>query len=387
MPERIYLLSDNGEPEPLKETRLPDEKRLQELLAAYPELIDGEQMRPGDPLRWLLITREMGVPYEPDGATRWSVDHLLIDQDGLPTLVEVKQSTDTRIRREVVGQMLDYAANAAVTWSTESVRKAFVDHGDDADAALRELLDPDLTLDDDDFKDVVSDFWNRVTTNLAAGTARLVFVADAIPDELARVVEYLNRRMDIEVLAVELKHFAGKDNRVIVPRVIGRLAKPRASVKKPQSRDDFLDRFEDDDARDAALQLLDTATQHGATFSGTRRLSIRASCRLWQNPVTVAWLTPPAGLGPLQNENHFVFGVFTGRLDQMPQKLVGRLHAWRKLFEGRNAFQPVRDPFRSSRPRDFGFVPCYAISYADALDQMDFLKRELGAVLEDLSKL
>ena len=28
-----------------------------------------------------------------------------------PTLVEVKRSSDTRIRREVVGQMLDYAAN------------------------------------------------------------------------------------------------------------------------------------------------------------------------------------------------------------------------------------------------------------------------------------
>lgn len=284
--------------------------------------------------------------------------------------------------------MLDYAANAAVTWSTDNVRKAFVGDGDDADAALRELLDPDLTLDDDDFKDVVSDFWNRVTTNLAAGTARLIFVADAIPDELARVVEYLNRRMDIEVLAVELKHFAGEANRMIVPRVIGRLAKPPgASVKKSQSRDDFLERFKDDDARDAALQLLDTATQHGATFSGARRLSIRVSCRLWQNPVTVAWLTPPAGPGPLQNENHFVFGLFPERLDQMPEKLVGRLHAWRELFDGRNAFKPIRDPFRSSRPRDFGFVPCYAITYADALDQIHSLKLELGAVLDDLSKL
>ena len=32
----------------------------------------------------------------------------------MPTLVEVKRSSDTRIRREVVGQMLHYAANAVV---------------------------------------------------------------------------------------------------------------------------------------------------------------------------------------------------------------------------------------------------------------------------------
>jgi hypothetical protein len=37
---------------------------------------------------------------------------LIIDQHAIPTLVEVKRSTDTRIRREVVSQMLDYAANA-----------------------------------------------------------------------------------------------------------------------------------------------------------------------------------------------------------------------------------------------------------------------------------
>ena len=354
---------------------------LQQLLADHPELLDGEQMRPGDPLRWLLVSREMGI------AARWSVDHLLVDQDGLPTLVEVKRGTDTRIRREVVGQMLDYAANAAVTWSRDSIERTLGD-GDD-DTTLRELLDPEQDLDNDDFDDAKSDFWAKVASNLAAGSARLVFVADAIPDELARVVEYMNRHMDVEVLAVELKHFEGQANRIIVPRIIGRLAKLARTPRrgKSQSRDDFLARFEDDHARQAALQLLDTATEHGATFSGARRLSIRASCRLWKPPVTVAWLTPPGGPGPLQNENHFVFGLFTGSLDQMPKELVDRLHAWRGLFEGRNAYEPIRDPFNNTRPRDFGFVPCYAITYADAANQLDFLKRELGTVLDDFSKL
>jgi hypothetical protein len=35
-----------------------------------------------------------------------------LDQDAILTIVEVKRSTDTHVRREVVGQMLDYAANA-----------------------------------------------------------------------------------------------------------------------------------------------------------------------------------------------------------------------------------------------------------------------------------
>ncbi|MXY56470.1 MAG: hypothetical protein F4029_20310 [Gammaproteobacteria bacterium] len=379
MPEKIYLLNADQKPEPLEETPFRDEDMLQQLLAEHLELLDGEQMRPGDPLRWMLVSREMGID-------RFSVDHLLVDQDGLPTLVEVKRSTDTRIRREVVGQMLDYAANAAVTWSRESVEAAL---GPDSDTALRELLDPNRDLEDDDFENASSDFWAKVSNNLTAGSARLVFVADAIPDELVRIVEYLNRHMDVEVLAVELKHFEGKANRMIVPRIIGRLAKPARTPRrsKSQSVDDFLARFDDQQARQAALQLLDTAIEHGATLDGARRLSIRASCRLWKRPVTVSWLTPPGGPGPLQNENHFVFGLFTGRLHQMPKELVARLHVWRELFEGRNAFEPIRDPFNNTRPADFGFVPCYAITYADALDQLDFLKLELGAVLDDLSKL
>src|SRR6185436_6507166 len=67
----------------------------------------------------------MSVPGDASGTGRWSVDHLFLDQAGVPTLVEVKRSTDTRIRREVVGQMLDYAANAVAYLPVESLRAAF----------------------------------------------------------------------------------------------------------------------------------------------------------------------------------------------------------------------------------------------------------------------
>jgi hypothetical protein len=44
---------------------------------------------------------------------------------GFPTLVEVKRSSDTRLRREVVGQMPDYTANAAAYWPAERIREWF----------------------------------------------------------------------------------------------------------------------------------------------------------------------------------------------------------------------------------------------------------------------
>jgi hypothetical protein len=84
-------------------------------------------MRPGEPRRWLLITREAGIPDAEGGQARWFLDHLFIDQDAIPTLVEVKRSSDTRLRREVVGQMLDYAANVVAYWPGAELRRLFDD--------------------------------------------------------------------------------------------------------------------------------------------------------------------------------------------------------------------------------------------------------------------
>ena len=112
---KIYL-REKGGLVPMTEARYDAEDILQRLLAEYPDLLAGDQMRPSEPRRWLLITREAGIPDADGGQPRWSLDHLFIDQDAVPTLVEVKRSSDTRLRREVVGQMLDYAANVVAYW-------------------------------------------------------------------------------------------------------------------------------------------------------------------------------------------------------------------------------------------------------------------------------
>jgi hypothetical protein len=92
------------------------------------------------------------VPDEEGGVGRWSLDHLFLDQDAVPTLVEVKRSSDTRIRREVVGQLIDYAANAVVYWPVEALRGAFESRlereGLDADTELAAVLRPDVDVED-----------------------------------------------------------------------------------------------------------------------------------------------------------------------------------------------------------------------------------------------
>jgi hypothetical protein len=54
---------------------------------------------------------------------------------------------------------------------------------------------------------------------------RLVFVADSIPPELQRIVEFLNVQMDpAEVVAVEIRQYVGQGRTTLVPRVIGQTA-------------------------------------------------------------------------------------------------------------------------------------------------------------------
>src|SRR5581483_2062748 len=68
----------------------------------------------------------------------------------------------------------------------------------------------------------VEDFWDQVKTNLRAGKVRMLFVADYIPNELRRIVEFLNGQMTpAEVLALELRQFEGEGLKTLVPIVYG----------------------------------------------------------------------------------------------------------------------------------------------------------------------
>ncbi|MBA3261050.1 MAG: hypothetical protein H0T69_00960 [Thermoleophilaceae bacterium] len=221
----IFLLRGDDELVEMRESPYEAEDVLQSLIAKFPSLLAGDQHAGDTPRRWLLVGREAALPDEEDAAGRWSVDHLFLDQDAVPTLVEVKRSSDTRIRREVVGQMLDYAANGVVYWPLEQLREFF------ARRCEHDGLDPLSVVAEVAGSDVdVEEFWGRAGDNLRAGKVRMVFVSDEIPRELARVVEFLNGQMNpAEVIAIEIKQYLGADGmKTLVPRVIGQTAEVEA---------------------------------------------------------------------------------------------------------------------------------------------------------------
>jgi len=227
----IYFIAETGDLIRFDEEAWDREVDFQEILALHPDLLGADQIDAADPPRWLHIKGETAVPDSEDLRSRWSVDHLFVDQHGVPTLVEVKRSSDTRLRREVVGQMLDYAANSVAYWPIEHIQGALErrceESGLDPTEETRAVIGEDADLEA---------FWLQVKTNLQAGRVRLLFVADQIPPELHRIVEFLNQQMDpAQVLAVEVKRFTRGDLTALVPRVMGQTAESaaRKSVRRP----------------------------------------------------------------------------------------------------------------------------------------------------------
>jgi hypothetical protein len=259
---------------PMTESTYDTEDDLQRLLADYPDLLAGEQINSTAPRRWLLIAREALVPDQEGGAGRWALDHLFLDQDGVPTLVEVKRSSDSRIRREVVGQMLDYAANAVVCWPIEALRSRFDAACEQRGVAPEAEIAQALGFDGD-----IDSFWQLVRTNLQAGRVRMVFVADVVPPELRRVVEFLNGQMTpAEVLAVEVRQYVGQGQQALVPRVIGQTQRAvsqkavggAASESRQWDEPSFLRELSDRagvPAAETASKLLDWARERGLRIS------------------------------------------------------------------------------------------------------------------------
>ena len=294
---KIFLVGESEDDlVPMEESAYVKEVHLQKLLARYPDLLPGDQITPDDPRRWLLVAREMAVPGDEEEASgRWSLDHLFLDQDSIPTFVECKRASDTRARREVVAQMLDYAANGTAYWGMDRVRQAAAEtaqtRGKDLDAEILDLIGGEDPSE-------IEDYWQRVETNLEAGQVRLLFVLDQATKELRRLVEFLNEKMaDVEVLTVEVKQYlSAEGQRAVVPRALGvsaRSSKAGTSPRRHTTRATFLGNCAPELAPFFEA-VLDRAQEKGhAIYWGTKGFSIRTTLSKSGEKISFVYGYPP----------------------------------------------------------------------------------------------
>lgn len=240
MYRKIYTLNNN-EIIAIEEDKHQNENDFQELIAKYPEIIPGEQISPEDPRKWILVGREID-----------NIDVLLLDQDGVPTIVEIKKGNNAEIYREVSSQMLDYGSN---------LFKLSIDRI--INNINRNALDDFLDGDEEEFM-------RKILSNLENENMRLLVVSDHIPDKLQNLVEFINNKISIEVLAVEIKQYKDVETgiKTFVPKVFGH-SRSMAIYEPELNERSFFDNL-DEVGTDFYRKLLDFASSNGFNIKWTR---------------------------------------------------------------------------------------------------------------------
>ena len=258
----ILLRHKNGRWIKVASAAYDDESHLQRLLYDSPELIP---LPSGDDIPRVFI-REAGLPGS------GSTDLLGVDSEANIYLVECKLAVNREVRRQVIGQCLEYAAFRGGK-SFEEFDGLFISRG------RKSLLEA--------FEEKKIEGWSpdsfeeRVTRRLKEGTFHLIIVVDDLNPELERIISYLAERRDgyqLEVLALKL--YQEDETEIIVPTLRGRnaVSSTRTEPAAKQTMEEVLDRCSSPEGRARLKHLIEMWTDLGNTAEPrTSGISFRAS--------------------------------------------------------------------------------------------------------------
>lgn len=210
----MLIAADGGSAVPLTslagEAHGYDEGVIQALVHAHPAVLPVAEIDPifVDPVP---ICRELNTPAGP-------IDNLLVTPAGLPVLVECKLWRNPQARREVVGQILDYAKELGRWTAADLQREVSRRVPGRANPVLELVREAGHAVDEADFTDAL-------THNLRRGRFLLLIVGDGIREGVEAIAEYLSGQAGLHFTLglVELPIFATPDGgRLVVPRVLAR---------------------------------------------------------------------------------------------------------------------------------------------------------------------
>ncbi|BBF94067.1 DUF4268 domain-containing protein [Blastochloris tepida] len=189
-----------------------DEAWVRDLIFRHPEAIPLQEI---DPSYGPLIP----VCTELDTRAAGYADALFVNPLGMPTLVECKLWRNPEARREVVGQIIDYA-RAIRRWTFSDLQReaarARGEQGFDLVEHIRGQGHPDL--DEAAFAD-------NVSLNLAKGRVMLLVLGDGIREGVEAIADYIQNTAALQFTfgLVEAQVFdLGEGRRIVQPRVLAR---------------------------------------------------------------------------------------------------------------------------------------------------------------------
>ena len=204
---KVWRVDVDG-PEPLKPSRLDEERRLEDWLCRDVRLLSD---------RLLVIGRQIGL----SGGT---LDLLAVDEEANLVIVELKQD---RTPREVVAQTLDYAS------CIQDFGREDVEHH--ARAFLEEEFDTAF----------MRRFGHEVPESVNS-RHRMYIVASSLDSATMRIVEYLSKTHGVDINAATFSYFATEQGEFIARSTlldedeVGRRAQARATKRRPIATEEAL---------------------------------------------------------------------------------------------------------------------------------------------------
>jgi hypothetical protein len=216
----LVLLDENAAPQLV--TRVPEgearrEATLRDLIYDHPAIMPVHDLDPSFG-RLFTVARELNVP----GVG--FIDVLLADELGRLVVIECKLWRNPQARREVVGQILDYARELSRYAYEDLQRQISVATKRQGNVLFEQARAAGGALDEARFVD-------RVSRDLAAGRFLLLVVGDGIAEGTRRIGEYLREQpgLAFEFGLIEMAEYrygdaSGAERVIVQPRVLARTA-------------------------------------------------------------------------------------------------------------------------------------------------------------------
>lgn len=219
----ILLPSGSARGQTLPQVLPGPEGDLRDLILAHPETLPLAEIDAAFAEAQPLCT-ELATPAGP-------VDLVLLTPDGLPVLVECKLWRNPQARREVVGQVLDYAKELS-RWTSADIEREARKRGAGAVFDRIARSGPEAGGGDE------AAFHDSLTRNLRCGRCLLLIVGDGIREGVEAIFEHLRSHgaLQFGLGLIEMPmHRLPDGGLLVLPRVLARtVVEVRQVVELPE---------------------------------------------------------------------------------------------------------------------------------------------------------
>ena len=222
----IIIQDLNGDSRVLQSKPFPYEDVLQRNIAELPSLV-ALDMVIDEPVSHQTVGLEWTV-----GSGR--ADIILVGSDALLTVIETKLNRNPEARREVIAQILEYAAYLS-EWTIVEIQHRADDfiQSDDCPAAYRgtsfdQVLQSLLDQSGNDAS--VNSFKSDIEQNLRQGRMRLVVAVDEVGEQAQKIVSFVNAYSSFDIYLLQVSVFEdAQRGRIFAPSLHGYARKMQTS--------------------------------------------------------------------------------------------------------------------------------------------------------------